>query len=293
MIIDTHQHFWHVDDPWGKAPEDYKILALPEGITGTIFRWAENQFALDLAAKEPFIVGVCGGIKNGPDFEAELDLYSANPLFRGICAIGPDLEDVEKSKFLSRMEKLAAKDLQLDLLRVCPGFFGGPKAMRNLYTGTRKSLDGVFKIAERIPNLRVVIEHVGGMAIDGNPISSEWEDIFRKLAEYPQIYVKVSGLMERATTRAPNERATELLSFYRPTLDAMWNLFGEDRLFYGSNWPVSEHVGDYIANGMRIVRQYFAEKGEAACSKYFWRNSQKVYKWVARLPSQEGAAQAR
>ena len=286
MIIDTHQHFWNIEEPWAKAPEDYKILALPEGITGTILRLPETQPALDLAAKEPFIVGVCGGIKNGPDFEAELDRFSANPLFRGICVIGPDLEDVEKNSFLARMEKLAAKDLQLDLLRVCPGFFGGPKAMQNLYTGTTKSMNGMFKIAERVPNLRMVVEHVGGMAIDGNPISKEWEEIFLRMAQFPQIYIKVSGLMERATTRPPNERGTELLSFYRPTLEALWRIFGEDRLIYGSNWPVSEHAGDFITNGIRIVRRYFSEKGEIACAKYFWQNSQKVYKWVARLPSQ-------
>ena len=286
MIIDTHQHFWHIEDPWAKAPDDYRILALPEGITGTILRLPESQAALDLAADDPFIVGVCGGIRKGPDFAAELDRFSSNPLFRGICVIGPDLEEVEKDRFLFDMERLAAKDLQLDLLRVCPGFFGGPKAMQNLYTGTKKSLDGMFKIAARIPNLRMVLEHAGGMAIDGNPITKEWEETFLRIAEFPQIHVKVSGLMERATTRPHGERATEALVFYRPALDALWKIFGEDRLIYGSNWPVSEHAGDFISNGLRIVRQYFSEKGEAACSKYFWKNSQKVYKWSPRLPSQ-------
>lgn len=286
MIIDTHQHFWHVDAPWGKAPQDYKILAAPEGITGTILRLPETQPALDLAENEPIIVGVCGGIKRGLEFEAELEKFSANPLFRGICYVGNDLEDPERGSFLSDMSKLAAKDLQLDLLRVCPGFFGGPKAMQALYTGTERSLEGMFILAKRVPSLRMVVEHNGGMAIDGKPISSSWDKIFKRMAEYPQIYIKVSGLMERATTRADNERATEGMSFYRPALDALWDIFGEDRLMYGSNWPVCEHAGDFIAHGLRIVRRYFSEKGEEAYAKFFWKNSQKVYKWVARLPSQ-------
>jgi predicted TIM-barrel fold metal-dependent hydrolase len=286
MIIDTHQHFWNVGTPWAKAPEDYKILAGPEGITGTILRLEETQQGLDLAAEDPFIVGVCGAIKRGPDFEKELDQFSANPLFRGICYLGREFEDVEKDNFLSSMESFAAKDLELDLLRVCPVFYGGPKAMQAAYKGTRQSLEGMFKVADRVPNLRMVVEHIGGMAIDGKPILKEWEETFRRMAAYPQIYVKVSGLMERATTRADNERATELLSFYRPALDAIWEIFGEDRLMYGSNWPVSEHAGDFIVNGLRIVRRYFAEKGEEPYTKYFWKNSQKVYKWGARLPSQ-------
>jgi L-fuconolactonase len=284
MIIDTHQHFWSPGTARAKAPEDYKILTAPEGITGTILRWEETQWSLDLAATEPLIVGVCGQIKSRPEFGEELEKFAANPLFRGISFRGEEIEDVEKGSFLSDMEKLAEKDLELDLLRVCPGFFGGPKA--NVYKGTLQSLAGVFKIAEHVPKLRIVIQHIGGMPIDGKPINKIWEETFKKVAAYPRIYMKVSGLMERATTRAENERATELLSYYRPALDALWEIFGEDRLIYGSDWPVCEHAGDFIANGLRIARPYFAEKGEEAYGKFFWKNSQKAYKWVPRLPSQ-------
>jgi len=286
MIIDTHQHFWSIEAPWGKTPEDYKILVAAEGITGTILRLPDNEMALELAAEEPLVVGVCGEIKSGPEFETKLEQLAANPLFRGICSIGRDIEDVEQGSFLSDMDKLASKDLELDLLRVCPGFFGGPKAMQAIYTGTQRSLDAVFKIAERVPHLRLVVEHIGGMAIDGQPISKNWEAIFRKMAVYPQIYIKVSGLMERTTTRAKNEPATELINFYRPTLDALWDIFGKDRLIYGSDWPICEHAGDFIVNGLRIVRQYFSEKGNEAYENFFWKNSREVYKWVARTPAQ-------
>ncbi len=164
--------------------------------------------------------------------------------------------------------------------------------MQNAYRGTPESLKGMFTIAERVPKLRLVVQHVGGMPIDGHPIKKEWEDVFRRMAKYPQIYVKVSGLMERAVTRVDFERATELLAFYRPMLDAVWEIFGEDRLMYGSNWPVSEHAGDFIANGLRIVRRYFSEKGAVAYDKYFWKNSLAVYKWKPRLTSQTYQPQA-
>src|SRR5690606_20409984 len=116
-------------------------------------------------------------------------------------------------------ESLAACDRQLDLLRVCPGFFGGPKAMQAIYRGTPESFEASLKIAATLPQLRVVVEHVGGMAIDGNPVTPEWEDMFRRMAALPNIWIKVSGLLGRATTRQPGERATEAYSFYRPTLD--------------------------------------------------------------------------
>jgi L-fuconolactonase len=292
MIIDTHQHFWNIGKPWAKAPEDYKVLAEPEGITGTICRLEENQEALDLAARESFIVGVSGSIKPGPDFAAQLEKFSADPLFRGISLVGRDLENAGSDEFLACMEMLAAKDMELDLLRVLPGFHGGPKAMQNLYKGTQASLNGMFTIADRVPKLRLVVQHVGGMAIDGNPIKPEWEEVLRKTAKYPQIFVKVSGLMERAVTRVDFERATELLAFYRPMLEGVWQIFGEDRLMYGSNWPVSEHAGDFIVNGLRIVRRFFSEKGAVAYDKYFWRNSLEVYKWKPRTLAQTYLPQA-
>ena len=287
MIIDTHQHFWNIERPWAKGVQDYRILAEPEGITGTILRLEENETALAIADLEPFVVGVCGEVIPGPEFEVKLNNYAANPLYRGICLFGPVLVNVEKDKkmFLACMEQLADKQMPLELLRALPGFWGGPKAMQK-FQGTKESVEGLLTIAEAVPNLRIVIQHMGGLPIDGKPLTAEWEEKFQMLAKYPQIMVKVSGLMRGDTTRAQNERSTESLAFYRPVLDAVWRIFGEDRLMYGSNWPVSEHEGDFIANGMRLVRRYFSEKGQVALDKYFWKNSLDTYHWKPRMISQ-------
>ncbi|MFX0011202.1 MAG: C25 family cysteine peptidase, partial [Candidatus Hermodarchaeota archaeon] len=53
------------------------------------------------------------------NFKNELDKFAADPLFKGICYSGRAIEDVEKGGFLSDMEYLASKDLQLDLVRAC------------------------------------------------------------------------------------------------------------------------------------------------------------------------------
>jgi L-fuconolactonase len=287
VIIDTHQHFWNVDQPRGSTPDDYRILTAAEGVTGTILRLSEKEGALALAETEPLIVGVCGAIERGPGFASELEKLSANPLFRGICYNGRDIEELDAA-LLPDLENLATRDRQLDLLRVCPGFFGGPKAMQAFYRGTPKSFASTLTIARNLPQLRVVVEHIGGMAIDGGPVTSEWQEIFKQMAALPNIWIKVSGLMGRATTRQTDERATEAYSFYLPTLNTLWDMFGEDRLFYGSDWPVCQHVGDNIGSGLRIVRRFFAEKGEEASRKFFWKNSKHVYKWEPRLPSQRG-----
>lgn len=286
MIIDTHQHFWNLEHPWSKGPEDYKIITKTLGITGTILRLPETQDALDLADVEPLIVGVCGAIRCDHAFEANLDNFSKNPLFKGICLIGNEIELTDVDILLSNMKLLEARHFQLDLLRVCPNFFGGPPSMRKLYTGTKESLARVFSIAKAAPNLPIVVEHIGGMAIDGGPPNAEWVDIFKRMATFPRIYIKVSGLMERLSGRALDEAASDRLSPYRATLETLWNIFGADRLIYGSNWPVSEHAGDFIAQGLNIVRPFFAEKGSVASENFFWRTSKDVYNWQPRLPSQ-------
>jgi len=276
MIIDTHTHFYDPTRPQGVPwpspenkllyrtvlPADCRALAEPEGVTGTVVveasGWLEdNQWILDLAAKDRFIVGLVGNINaNRPEFAAELTRFAANPLFRGIRCGGRYFADIKQGSFLADMALLASKDLQLDVLV------------------QQDQFDGLISLAQRIPTLRIVIDHIGHMPIDGQAISAEWEANYQRLAAQPNLFMKVSALIEQSTIQpAPAE-----VAFYRPTLDVLWHTFGEERLIYGSNWPVSERSGDY-AQTINIVKAYFSEKGDAAYQKYFWQNAQAVYKW--------------
>ncbi len=69
--------------------------------------------------------------------------------------------------------------------------------------------------------------------------------------------------------------------FYAPTLEAMWEALGEDRLVYGSNWPVCERASDF-ATAFGVVEAFFSGKGEEAREKYFWKNAKAAYKWIER-----------
>jgi predicted TIM-barrel fold metal-dependent hydrolase len=61
----------------------------------------------------------------------------------------------------------------------------------------------------------------------------------------------------------------------------LWELFGADRVVYGSNWPVSGRVAPY-ADVLRVVMKYAVAKGKEAAQKYFWKNSLAAYRWVER-----------
>ena len=279
MIIDTHVHFYDPTRPRGVPwpspddevlyrrvlPEHYKALAVPQGITGAVIveasEWAEdNQWILDLAADDPFIVGFVGNLQPGSeDFGGNLERFAADPLFRGIRPRGADLKSIGEGTFLADIENLAAKDLELDVLV-------GPEGVSD-----------VAVLAERIPDLRIVINHVAIVRIDGKAPDAVWVEGMQRAAEYPLVYCKVSGLVETTARRPPPAD----VGYYAPTLDVLWEAFGEDRLVYGSNWPVSERFADY-ATVQRIVTEYFEGKGKDVAEKYFWKNAKAAYKWIDR-----------
>lgn len=279
MIIDTHTHFYDPTRPEGVPwpspqetwlyrtvlPAHARALAAPEGVTGTVVveasPWLEdNQWILDLADDDPFIVGLVGHIDpNRTEFGDELARFADHPLFCGIRCGANAFEDIEAGRFLDDLELLARHDLELDVL-----------------VG-KDRLGAVSEVARRLPELRIVLNHVASVPIDGQAPDPGWLEAIAQVAASANVFMKVSALMENSRQQpAPAE-----VDYYRPVLDALWSAFGADRLVYGSNWPVSERAGDY-RRGIEIVKAYFSEKGDDARERFFWRNSQAAYRWAAR-----------
>ena len=279
MIIDTHVHFYDTTRPGGVPwpPEDNELLyrpILPQtfvertekmGVSGTVVVEAskiveDNQWILDLAIDNPCVVGFVGSLDpKTEDFEKNLDRFSANPLYRGI-RLGlqrGSLEDQEA--LIPQIQKLADRDLQLDLMT----------------NGKQLPINAV--IAEQIPNLRIVIDHVAHVEVTGEAPDPEWVHGIQAIAKHPNVYCKVSGMVERAAQQpAPDDPA-----YYVPTLDTLWNAFGEDRLVYGSNWLVCERAAPY-ETVLSIVTHYIETKGPEAMEKFFLKNAKAAYKWIER-----------
>ena len=179
-IVDTHTHFYDPTRPQGVPwpgkgtplyrtvlPDDWAELALPHGVTHTVIveasEWVEdNPWILDLAAKDKRIVGFVGNLDPlAPDFAANLKRFAANPLFRGIRNRRPNAQlsnIVDTAEFCASMKLMADAGLELDVN-------GGGKA----------GLEAVAKLAAELPELRIVIDHVGG-AGDPRALKDEWKD---------------------------------------------------------------------------------------------------------------------
>jgi len=279
MIIDTHTHYYDPTRaegvPWPDPtddvlyrrvlPADFKALAEPEGVVGTVVveasAWVEdNQWILDLAADEPFIVGFVGNLDIADDaFEQHLTRFAANPLYRGIRTHASKLAGSAANGQLAPLHALAERDLELDLLL------------------RPEDLPVVAQVATEAPDLRIVLDHLAGVRINGGAPNADWLAGIRAVGRCDNVYMKVSALVESADDARPPDD----LSYYVPTLDALWDAFGADRLVYGSNWPVSERYAPY-ATVQRLVSDYFDSKGSEASAKYFRHNSMAAYKWVER-----------
>lgn len=275
-IIDTHTHFYDPFRPQGVPwpgtedeviyrsvlPEHHRAVASSEGVVGTVVSAAsvwpdDNQWVLDLVSEEdPWIVGVTGYVASDNDFIDNIDRLAANPYYRGIRS-GADFVDNADGRALQRAEKMAEHDLQVD---IC---------------GTTDRPRDVCDLARRVPELRWVLNHCGEPSIDGKAPDSGWVEYIRAVGEIPQIFCKVSGLVEYSQiVPAPSE-----LDYYLPVLEELWDAFGEDRVIFGSNWPVCD-VNANHDTVMAIVRGFFEPKGEAVLEKYWWKNAKAAYKYI-------------
>jgi L-fuconolactonase len=283
-IIDTHIHLFDPRRPQGvpwppkdnavlykpALPERLRKIAVPHGVKGAIeveaSPWLEdNQWVLDIAAKDTFIVGTVGDLEPGkPEFRQHLERFHKNPLFRGIRygnLWGRNMtEQLARREFVADLKALADAGLEMDTANPNPALLGD-----------------LVRLSDRAPDLRLVIDHLPRLEPPQEPAALRaFRATLQELGKRPKVYAKLSGVLRRVNGRVPLDTA-----FYRDRLDELCGIFGEDRVLYGSDWPNSDQWGDY-GQGFKVVHEYFMAKGQAAAEKYFWKNSVAAYRWVKR-----------
>lgn len=289
--IDTHIHLFDPTRPGGvpwpektdtviykpALPDRYESLTAGLGIVGAIAVEAsplrsDNEWLLNVVREHPVMVGMIGDLVPSDDsFMSELERLNGDPLFLGI-----------------RYGNLWNRDLSVDIEK--PGFVDGLKALADaglvLETANpdEKLIGAVVSVAERVPNLRIVIDHLPNATIpaDADGRDSYWSHL-TLLASSPRIFVKLSEIPVRTNGKLMTDP-----QYYRAGLDRIWDVFGEDRIMFGSDWPNSDHVATY-AETFRLVRGYMARKSATAHEKFYWKNSIAVYKWKRRRQNQPGA----
>jgi L-fuconolactonase len=287
-VIDTHVHLFDTSRPGGvpwpaKAdtalykpalPPRYVALSAKHGVVGAIAIEAsplksDNDWLLKVVADNPVMVGMVGDlIPSAPSYMADLDRLRKNPLFLGI-----------------RYGNIWDRDLSVDLDK--PGFADGLRALAHAgltldsANPDGKLLAAILRISQMTPDLRIVIDHLPHAVVPAEAAERKQHfDGLRVLAQNPHVFVKLSEIPVVVQGRLVTDPHA-----YKNHLDEIWNIFGEDHILFGSDWPNSDSVASYD-DTFPIVQRYIAGKGEKAAEKYFWKNSIAAYRWHPRRQDQ-------
>lgn len=244
LVIDSHQHFWQLDMPfdheWLHASDktaicrDFLPLDLAPriqsvGVDRTVFvqtqhNLDENRWVLELAEQNSFIAGVVGWVDLASEScEEQLLEFWPNPKFVGIRHVTqdePDDDFIIRPDVLRGLGVLQKHGTPFDLL---------------FYV---KHLKHAAALGRQFPELPMVVDHLSKPRIK-EQVTEDWEGNFRKAAEFPNIYCKLSGMVTEADWE--NWRPADLKPYVETALEA----FGPERCMFGSDWPVCELAASY------------------------------------------------
>ncbi|MEP2657402.1 MAG: amidohydrolase family protein [Sedimentitalea sp.] len=241
MVIDTHQHFWKLDRGdygWLTSelaplyrdflPPDLKPLLDAVGVTGTIAvqaadTEAETEFLLSLADEYDWIRGVVGWV----DLEADtapksIARLAAHPKLVGLR---PMIQDIPDDRWMLRdtlgpgIAAMVEHNLTFDALVM-------PRHLKHLLVFLAK-----------YPDLRVVVDHCAKPEIR-NKHFDDWSRDLADIAKDGAVYCKLSGLV---TETAQDWSEADL----KPFINHVFEVFPENRLLFGSDWPVLNLASDY------------------------------------------------
>jgi len=234
MIIDSHQHFWKyhpvkhswINDQMKVLQQDY----LPENllevyteneIDGCVAVQAdqsesETNFLLDLAKENDFIKGIVGWVDLRSDrLEERLEHYSQFKVikgFRHVVQDEPDPNFIIGKQFKKGIKLLEEYRFTYDIL-IFPS-----------------QLEATLRLIEEFPDHRFVIDHIAKPQIKDGFIK-DWEVLMRKIAMHQNVYCKVSGMVTEADWE--HWKYNDFI----PYLNIIFEIFGTDRIMYGSDWP--------------------------------------------------------
>lgn len=274
MRIDAHQHFWiYTPDEYGWIDDSMRAIRrnfLPEDLVaeleqnrfdGSVVVQArqtqeETRWLLSLADRTPRILGVVGWVDlRAPDVRQQLREFSKNRKFVGVRHIvqsEPDERFLMREDFLRGIAALEEFDLAYDIL---------------IYT---QHLGVAAEFVERFPRQRFVLDHLAKPPVKAGEMD-RWSTGLRRLAEFPNVLCKLSGLVTEADwQRWKPEQIT-------PYLDVALEAFGAERLMIGSDWPVCLVAASYCT-AMSVVEKWLGPFPSETRDAILGGNAQRFWK---------------
>ena len=144
-----------------------------------------------------------------------------------------------------------------------------------------REMPAAIAIAQAFPQGRFVLDHAAKPPISAG-FSHEWANLLAALAACGNVWCKISGLATEA--RWNDWDAERLLPFVAHAAKC----FGEDRLIFGSDWPVCLLAGSYGAT-KGTLDECLTKLVPHARDKAFGANAQRAYLIPSALVGEGGA----
>jgi L-fuconolactonase len=248
--------------------EDLDAAAGPQGFGRTVVVQAvsgveETEELLAVAAASDRVVGVVGWVDlAGPGVASTLAALRAGPGGEALVGVRHQVHDepdpgwLLRDQVLAGLAAVAAAGLAYDLLV------------------RERELPAARAVAQRLPELTLVVDHLAKPRIREQAMDP-WAGELAALARQPNVACKVSGLVTEADWNAWT--TSQLVPYVRHAAD----VFGPERLLFGSDWPVcllAAGYGEVVAATAGALDR--AGVGPAERDAVFGANARRLY----RLP---------
>lgn len=282
-VIDTHQHLWDLDKfilPWLKGKDasplnrsylmtDYLEATQGLNIDKTIYmevnihpsqQTQEADYVIDMCKRDdnPMAAAVIGGFPHTRNFHKYVMRYAESPYVKGVRTV---LHDPDRTpgtclevEFVESMKLLGRLGLSFDL------------CMR-----PEEIIDGA-RLADKCPGTQFIVDHCGNMSIQSRDagLRESWQKGMRAIAALENVVCKISGIV--VTAHDDKWEPAELA----PNIEFCLELFGEDRVIFGGDWPVCTMRSSF-RNWLAALQWIVRDRSPEFQRKLFRDNAMKFY----------------
>jgi L-fuconolactonase len=214
-----NQPFGVSDYPLQSAGRTLEALVYVEVGVAPHYTLLEARWAADQAERDTRLQGIVAAapVEYGELARAYLTaLQATSPLIKGVRR---NLQDEHDAAFCLQAEFVQG-------VRLLPNYaFSFDLCIRHW------QLPMVTELVRLCPDTQFILDHLGKPAISAHALDP-WREQLAQLAALPNAWCKVSGLVTEADPQSWTPE--ELAPYVAHALD----VFGEDRVVFGGDWPV-------------------------------------------------------
>lgn len=278
-LIDAHVHLWdptHFRMEWLDGNELLnRRYAVPEyrehsaGVQVEAYVYVEVGMAphytilephwvLERAKEDPRLKGIVAAapVEYGDQVRAYLTALTAiSPLIKGVRRITQGEKDPKyclQPAFIKGVQILPDFNLSCDLCI------------------NHTQLEGTIELVKQCPKTQFMLDHIAKPNIKEH-ILEPWREQMKQMAALPNVVCKVSGVVTEA------DRDHWIVADLKPYIEHVLEVFGEDRVVFGGDWPVALMASKYD-RWVKTLDELTAGLKPAAKKKLFADNARRFYR---------------